>query len=51
VDTDTPFLSFGAVLEEFEVKDALSSILAKKGEADNHMWEANPALEPMNTTA
>jgi len=24
--------SFGAVLEEFEVKDALSSTLAKKGE-------------------
>ncbi|KAF2426525.1 hypothetical protein EJ08DRAFT_721730 [Tothia fuscella] len=32
---------FGAVLEEFEVKDALYSVLAKKGlEADSHTWTA-----------
>lgn len=44
--------SFGAVLEEFEVKDALASTLAKKGEADSsHAWSTSAGLEPMNTTA
>jgi hypothetical protein len=44
-------LRFGAVLEEFEVKDALSSILAKKGDMSTPPAASDSKFQPMDTAA